>query len=1041
VTLVVSFTILGQFDALLRGMHLAGDPAAGIGALPSILDFDLSQKPRLVVEHVTAWHDYTIAVGAQFGSASSVVTAHVVLDTILTIPAYLAAGVTAALLAWRYRLKMDEASGVRRAFELITLAALAVLAATVVLDLLKNFFTWYVTNRAWNAPAGLTDANVRLLWFFALARTLGLWVLAAGGLLLLALADTATQRLRRALVAVRSEILLIAVFAVLVLMLPQTADVIRGWHVSHTVITAGLVVVLSMLVRWTSAANLRLQKQYQGAVERGEPPRPRRLRIPLIGEMTTLGRLAAVIVVVAALGQILISLSSGLQVGRGLIVPAGFVVVLWIFGLALPTADYVRGNRPVARALRRFLPRLLGAGVYLILGVAILKAAATTVAYARHENGWLLLALVPPAIGIWRIISRTTHTMGVIEAGFAVLVTAISAVLLSIGNPELAPAALAFTGVTFTYGSLAYFNSYERTSWVSHFGREHFSQVWAQPFVIGAGLAMAVTLVWFYIDPIGLGPRIGTIGMVVIAMMLFTVAGAGAVRFAELTRPPKILAAFGIRRTPVVILFGLWIFLAPTLTEQRMNDVRIVKADVVADAATTVGFRDVWERWEARNLDTAAVVPVEHRRVVPLVLVSSSGGGLRAATWTSFVLDCLFEGTPTVEGPCAGQRASEAALDSVALMSGVSGGALGFAEYAAHLLDGVDGDRGSNDWIDEVLGDDYLAAPVGWLFLVDLPRSLIGFGAGISNRSEVMERTWEASWPDDVRGLARGLVELWEEAPQIPPLIFNATSINDACRFNVSVLDGDGGSPDVPACSGGRPNGGAATDGHLAATYDLVDFLCPGDDVQLSTAAGMASRFPLVSTSGRVTSDLQRCPEKRDGTVFVADGGYLEGSGSGTLLDTWYALADWVEEHNASDPATCVIPFMVHIDNGYESPSVSGNEAVPREFLVPLLATLRASSGITAARAEAALTFEQPFSIGGTAVEIVLRTEAGDEVVASRYARLVTRAHPGVQAPLGWTLSQASIDDLRSQLAIDENAAAFAEIRGWLDGDMVCREQ
>jgi hypothetical protein len=132
---------------------------------------------------------------------------------------------------------------------------------------------------------------------------------------------------------------------------------------------------------------------------------------------------------------------------------------------------------------------------------------------------------------------------------------------------------------------------------------------------------------------------------------------------------------------------------------------------------------------------------------------------------------------------------------------------------------------------------------------------------------------------------------------------------------------------------------------------------------------------------------------------------------------------------------------MVHIDNGYESPSVSGNEAVPREFLVPLLATLRASSGITAARAEAALTFEQPFSIGGTAVEIVLRTEAGDEVVASRYARLVTRAHPGVQAPLGWTLSQASIDDLRSQLAIDENAAAFAEIRGWLDGDMVCREQ
>ena len=58
--------------------------------------------------------------------------------------------------------------------------------------------------------------------------------------------------------------------------------------------------------------------------------------------------------------------------------------------------------------------------------------------------------------------------------------------------------------------------------------------------------------------------------------------------------------------------------------------------------------------------------------------------------------------------------------------------------------------------------------------------------------------------------------------------------------------------------------------------------------------------------------------------------------------------------------------------------------------------------------------------------------------VTSRYVRLVTRAHPGVQAPLGWTLSQASIDDLRDQLAIAENAAAFAEVRAWLDGEMVC---
>jgi hypothetical protein len=225
----------------------------------------------------------------------------------------------------------------------------------------------------------------------------------------------------------------------------------------------------------------------------------------------------------------------------------------------------------------------------------------------------------------------------------------------------------------------------------------------------------------------------------------------------------------------------------------------------------------------------------------------------------------------------------------------------------------------------------------------------------------------------------------------------------------------------------------------LAATYDLTDFLCSGDDVPLSTAAGMVARFPVVSASGRVTAGMGRdCEARADNTIFVVDGGYLEGSGSGTLLDTWEALSGWVESYNTSSGDYCVVPFMVHIDNGYESPSVSANEAVPREFLVPMVATLNTSSGITAARAEAALAFEQPFSIGGDEVEIAPAGASNGEPVSSRYSRLVTRAHPGVQAPLGWTLSQSSIDDLRDQLAIRENADALDEIRSWLDGDMRC---
>jgi hypothetical protein len=988
VTMTVTFTVLGQIDALLRGMHLPGDPSIGINGLASIHEFDLSMKPEMIFVRVTAWREYTHAVGAQFGSAYDLVTAHAFLDTIMTIPAYVILGMALVAYSWRKRLAFQAGSSMRRAFELVTLTAVAVLFVTAALDIGKNVFTWYVMDTAWNGEVP-RDANVRLLWLFALCRTIGLWTLAASSLLLLALWDTETRHLRRALVAVRSEILLLVLLGFVVLASPQTADVIRDWRVSHTVITVGLAIVLSMLVRWTSVTNLRLQHRHWDRVQQGDRPAPARLRLPYTTAAPTVGRFVAALVIGLAALQLLLSFR--FEVGRGLIVPALFVFVLWVFGLALPNAPYVRGNRPVSPQVRRRLPRILGAVVYLIIGVAVVKAAASSVAFTPNTDWWVFFSLVPPAIGVWRIMTRTTATMGTLEAWFAVILLVLAAILYISDDPTLSPASLLFAGITFSYGSLAFFSSYERASLVNRMSQRFLSPAWAQPFVITAGGALVLVIAGFYLDPIGMAPRIGTIGI------------------------------------------ALWVLVAPAVVDQRVNNVRVKQA--AATGAPDLGFDDVWSRWEAANLGTVAGAGSEtaNRPVIPMLLVSSSGGGLRAAGWTSYVLDCVFEGAANDDGPCSEERSGTPPLHRVAIMSGVSGGSLGIAEYLAHVVDGVESPEGSNRWVDEALGDDYLAAPIAWLFFVDAPRSLFGFGTGISNRAEVMERAWEASWPDDVSGLGRGLNELW--ATKAPPVVFNGTSVNDGCRVNVSALNVNGGSPEVPSCSGSE----GATDGSLGATHDLVDFFCPGDDVALSTAAGMSARFPIVSVAGRIAADPERdCENARPGTVFVVDGGYLEGSGAGTLLDAWESLAGFVEQYNTAGNGACVVPFMLHIDNGYESPSVTANEAVPREFLVPLLTTMNSSSGITAARAEAALAFEQPFTIAGSDVEIELQTDQGPTPVTSRYVRLVTRAHPGVQAPLGWTLSQRSLDDLRDQLTIEENAKALDDVRIWLDGGMEC---
>ncbi len=1042
ITIVVTLTVLGQFNSLLLGMNLPGAPSSGIGSLASVFEFDLGAKTDLVLDRVAAWREYTDSVGARFGSAYAVAASHVLIDSLVMIPAYVGAGLTLMLLAWRNRTRLGSGSPERRSYELINLSALFLLVVVAVFDVLENVFTWYVMDRAWRGADLLTEANVRMLWFFSFARLLVLALLFASGVLLLALGRSRIGRLVPALVAVRSEIVVVGVFAVAVLVPPQTADVIRGWRVSHTLLTLALVMVLSLFIRWSSATTLRLHDRLRARAEAGEKLQPRRVRIPVVDARPTLGSFVAGVVLVVAAVQILLTVGLGAPLGRGLIIPAAFIVALWVLGLAMPAATYLRGDREISEGLRRRFPRLLGSAVYVVIGIAVLNAAVGSVAYARHEDWYLLFALVPPGIGMWRIHHRTTHQMRVIEPVFTTAVVLLGTVLLLNGNPELSPAAMSFAGVTYAYGSLAYFNSYEPGSIVSELSTRYLRDLRARPVVTLAALLTLGAVVWVVADPIGFAPRIGSVGVLLLAILFLALLGAASIRLAELSRPPKILSAFRIKRTPVLSLIVAWLVLAPTLAPRTISDISVLEAPAGSAPIGNVGFDEVFSRWRDRNPDPGGG-PTADRPVLPMILVSSSGGGIRAAVWTSYVLDCIFETTASSQGPCANRNITpdESRNTAVAIMSGVSGGALGLASYSSYLLTGG---GVSDEWVAEALGDDYLASALGWLMFVDLPRSLIGFGSGISNRSDIMERSWENSWPDDAGALDRGIAQLWHAEPQLPPFIMNGTSVNDACRFNASIFDVDGDSSDVSGCAdaGVVSGAGSGASGVLAATYDLTDFLCIGDDVRLSTAVSLSARFPVVSSTARVAGDpASGCRSRRSNAVYVVDGGYLEGSGAGTLLDSWDALAGFVDAHNSAPGATsCIVPFMVHIDNGYESPSSTPSDLAPREFLVPLVALVNAQTGrITSAREEAAIAFDQRFTLAGSPITVVHRTESGTSEVLSRYTRLVTRAHPGVQAPLGWTLSSASIDDLRDQLEIDANLAALAEVRSWLDGDLVCK--
>lgn len=223
----------------------------------------------------------------------------------------------------------------------------------------------------------------------------------------------------------------------------------------------------------------------------------------------------------------------------------------------------------------------------------------------------------------------------------------------------------------------------------------------------------------------------------------------------------------------------------------------------------------------------------------------------------------------------------------------------------------------------------------------------------------------------------------------------------------------------------------------MAATDDLADYLCADQDVRLSSAVHLAARFPVIATSGRVGAGLVACDEVGR-VAYVVDGGYLDGSASGTLVEIWNALEDSVAEHNATSvDGPCIVPFAVHIDNGYEEPAVGSADPDPGELLLPFRTLAGGQFGRYAnAREAEALEFSRPLTAGGRPIAVV---KSDGTTLDDRYARITTRAHPGVKAPLGWSLSDASIDDLREQLDLPVNRLEIDEVSDWLDAPLTCR--
>jgi hypothetical protein len=625
-------------------------------------------------------------------------------------------------------------------------------------------------------------------------------------------------------------------------------------------------------------------------------------------------------------------------------------------------------------------------------------------------------------------------------AGAAVLaVTVLLIGVFAFGKPHDAEWFAAGTGFVFLALGIAY-------AWVLFHADEAATarlddRLVAIPVAFVTGLCVFLGL---HYDVHAVGNVLGVFGVVNLSLAFILAELSYVIGWSLRRRAPRLLEAIGMQQLPILFLVAVaWVTIGLIKWPVDAHDARVTDRQLLPGRTTYVprpSLETAFNRWAAtqavRGKDSPGNEPV------PLVLVATHGGGIRAAYWTALALDCIVavssdgatldDGDPstceTVRRDEDGQRR---AARRIFLASGVSGGAVGLHAYAERLLrnHGALGDR---TWVPERLGSDFAADTMGWALFHDLPNHFFGVHSRpggkcrahlsfvnsdqclTQDRAAVLEQAFDRRNGADGTGLryawdlrASAADEDKQRGESVPLLILNSTVAGGKTRAitsaaNLSDWPGAERSPFLGADSvDTRP---------LAGTPEVSDALCTNQDVRLSTAAILAARFPYVSPSGRVSGGCSgdtggpdarraRCADTPKACEMrLVDGGYAENSGLLSVELILPSLRELVRRHNASPKgARRIAIVLVELDNHYRG-SVNGLPSPAQgkadQSLMPLETVLGAHG--------AAETYARAASPRMTPKGCTITIAPG--------------LHPGLLAPLGWELSAGAQEDLANGL-------------------------
>lgn len=392
---------------------------------------------------------------------------------------------------------------------------------------------------------------------------------------------------------------------------------------------------------------------------------------------------------------------------------------------------------------------------------------------------------------------------------------------------------------------------------------------------------------------------------------------------------------------------------------------------------------------------------------IPLIIVLSEGGGIRAAYWSGGLLARL-------------QAENMEFSSHLFAINGVSGGSFGAAVFAglvkcqkasdckAELEKKCSQDKPEEPCLQymagEIIGNDYLSPIVAAMSSRSLIQWIVPLPINRFDHGKVFEKKWENTWKEALKNtnyFSDPFLSLWEADPnvkknsnfEIPALFINITRVDNGMPVLVSNL----------------------TFAQRSSEYGNIieDFYAYSqNDIRLSTAALLSARFPYVSPAGILkikepvvdpaeSQETARPPKFRERRIGFVDGGYFENTGANTAYEIYMEIARHFEKGTTTDPSRPswdkLKPVIVYIKNGSQTENLKNpGGTLYSQFKAPIDTLFQTRDAHTHNAVSKIKEFVEMYN--GQFIE----------------CSLTTKSEGAAKIPLGWALSETTqkrIDD------------------------------